>query len=69
MEIKEKLNIKDIQSIKCEGKLPEERGFFSLEQIDEFELSVHGGCNSKKDYDQIHIFDISFTIFKKYFRK
>lgn len=69
MEIKEKLNIKDIQSIKCGGKLPEERGFFSLEQIDEYELLVHGGCNSKKDYDQIHIFDISFINFNEYFRK
>ena len=59
MEIKEKLIIKDIQSIKCEGKLPEERGFFSLEQIDESEMLIHGGCNSKKDFDQIHIFDLS----------
>lgn len=69
MENEEKLNIKDIQSIRCEGKLPEERGFFSLEQIDEYELIVHGGCNSKKEYDQIHIFDISIIKYDEYFRK
>jgi hypothetical protein len=59
MEINESFKIKEIQVLKCKGKIPEERGFFASEQIDENEILIHGGCNSKKDYDQIHILDTS----------
>ena len=58
-------NIKEVQSIKCKGiNIPDERGFFPCQQVGQYEILVHGGCNSTKDYNQIHLLDLS--IFQNY---
>lgn len=59
MENDENMKIKEVQVLECQGRIPDERGLFAIERIDDHELLIHGGCNFKKEYDQIHILDIS----------
>jgi hypothetical protein len=63
METNGTIKIKEINEFKSKGKIPEDRGFFSSLKIDENDIFFHGGCNDKKEFDQIHILDLSNIIF------
>ena len=59
----EKIGFKEFLVFKCEGKIPDEKGFFVSNLIGLNEIIIHGGCNYKKEFNQICILNTSIFIF------
>jgi hypothetical protein len=58
MEGDSKSLIKSIKILDIEGFFPNPRSYFIIQKVDQDQILFHGGCDSKKEYKQIDIFDL-----------